>query len=36
VLAKLEGADAERAALIGLIHDVPEVRTSDIHKVGAR
>jgi putative hydrolase of HD superfamily len=36
VLAKLEGANAEKAALMCLIHDVPEVRTSDIHKVGAR
>jgi len=36
ILAKMEGADADRTALMCLIHDVPEVRTSDIHKVGAR
>lgn len=35
-LAKLEGADAQKAALMCLVHDVPEIRTSDIHKVGAR
>ena len=35
-LAKLEGADADKAAVTCIFHDVPEVRTSDIHKVGAR
>ena len=36
ILAKMEGADADHTAIMCLIHDVPEVRTSDIHKVGAR
>jgi len=36
ILAKLESANAEKAALMCLIHDIPEVRTSDIHKVGTR
>ncbi len=36
ILAKLEGADANKAALMCLIHDIPEVRTSDIHKIGTR
>ncbi|MEM2974626.1 MAG: HD domain-containing protein, partial [Candidatus Micrarchaeia archaeon] len=36
VLAKMEGANACKAAMMCMLHDAPEVRTSDIHKVGAR
>lgn len=34
VLALMEGADANRAATLGLFHDVPETRTGDIPSVG--
>lgn len=33
VIAVMEGADANRAAAIALFHDVPEVRTTDLHSV---
>ena len=36
VLAKLEGANPERAAAITLFHDNAEVRVGDQHKVSAR
>ena len=32
-LAKLEGADAQRAALIAAFHELPEARISDMHKM---
>ena len=35
-IAVLEGANADRAAALGLFHDVPEVRTGDQHSVGKR
>jgi putative hydrolase of HD superfamily len=33
-IALAEGADAERAATIGVFHDLPETRTGDIEYVG--
>lgn len=36
MLAKMEGADAQKTAMMCILHDIPEVRTSDVHKVGAR
>ena len=33
VIAKMEGANAERAALINAIHDLPETRINDLHKI---
>jgi putative hydrolase of HD superfamily len=36
ILAKMEGVNPEKTALMCILHDVPETRTSDIHKVGAR
>jgi putative hydrolase of HD superfamily len=33
VIATMEGCDAERAATIGVFHDVPEARTTDLHSV---
>jgi putative hydrolase of HD superfamily len=36
MLAKMEGADAEKVTMMCIIHDIPEVRTSDIHKIGTR
>jgi putative hydrolase of HD superfamily len=36
IIAKLEGADARKAACICLMHDVPEARINDQHKVAAR
>lgn len=33
ILARLEGANAERAATIALFHDVPEARTTDLHSL---
>ncbi|GAB7053161.1 HD domain-containing protein [Catenuloplanes indicus] len=34
VIATLEGANADRAATLGLFHDVPEARTGDVPSVG--
>lgn len=34
VLAVLEGANPDRAATLGLFHDIPECRTGDIPSVG--
>jgi putative hydrolases of HD superfamily len=34
IIAALEGADADRAAALGLFHDVPESRVGDIPSVG--
>jgi putative hydrolases of HD superfamily len=36
VIARLEGANADRAAAIALFHDLPETRISDIPSVGKR
>lgn len=36
VLAKVEGANAEKAALICLFHDIGESRVGDVNKVNAR
>jgi len=36
VIASLEGADAERTAVLCLFHDVPEARLSDIPSTGKR
>jgi len=36
VLARLEGADAEKAAAMSIFHDVPEARLTDLHKVAQR
>lgn len=36
LIAALEGCDAERAAVLGLFHDVPETRTTDLHSVAKR
>jgi putative hydrolase of HD superfamily len=36
VIATLEGANADRAAALGLFHDVPESRTGDIPSVGKK
>ena len=33
VLAKLEGADADKAAAMSVFHDLPEARITDLHKV---
>ena len=33
VLAKLEGADASKAALIAAFHELPETRIGDLHKM---
>ncbi len=34
VLAKMEGADAEKVMTICLFHDLPEARVNDLHKLG--
>jgi putative hydrolase of HD superfamily len=34
VIAALEGADADRAAALGLFHDLPETRVGDVPSVG--
>lgn len=34
VIAACEGADPERAATLGLFHDLPETRIGDVHSVG--
>ena len=36
VLAKMEGADANRVAAMLIWHDMPEIRIGDIHKIGGR
>lgn len=36
VLARLEGANADRAAALALFHDLPETRIADIPSVGKR
>lgn len=36
VLAEMEGADSNKVAMMLLIHDVPECRTGDHHKIAAR
>jgi len=36
VLARLEGADARKAALLCIFHDIAEVRIGDIDKLNAR
>jgi putative hydrolase of HD superfamily len=36
VLAAMEGGDGERAATLGLFHDIGETRTSDLPSVGKR
>jgi putative hydrolase of HD superfamily len=36
ILGKMEGVNAEKAALTVLFHDIPETRIGDIHKVGQR
>lgn len=36
VLAEMEGANPEKTAMICLIHDLPEMRTGDHHKISAR
>lgn len=36
ILARKEGVDPEKAALAALLHDLHEVRTSDIHIVGKK
>ena len=35
-LAKMEKADAGKAAMMTLLHDLPETRVNDLHKVGQR
>jgi len=36
IIAKMENANAEKAALTVLFHDMPESRINDLHKVGQR
>ncbi len=36
ILAELEGADVNKVTTMVLIHDIPEARINDLHKVGAR
>lgn len=36
ILAEMEGADSEKTAMMCLIHDLPEMRIGDHHKVSAR
>ncbi|MFH1133356.1 MAG: HD domain-containing protein [Nanoarchaeota archaeon] len=36
LLAKEEGADAQKTAMMCLLQDVPEARLNDLHKVGHR
>ncbi len=36
ILAELENADINKVTTMLLLHDVPETRINDIHKVGAR
>ncbi len=36
LLARLEGADAGKAVLMALFHDVPEARTNDAHRIVRR
>ncbi len=36
ILGKLEGADADRCALVNLFHDNEEIRIGDHHKVSSR
>ncbi|MFG1921753.1 HD family hydrolase [Cryptosporangium sp. NPDC048952] len=36
ILAAMEGADPNRAALLGTVHDTGETRTGDVTKVGRR
>jgi putative hydrolases of HD superfamily len=36
ILARIEGVNPERTALIALFHDVPEARTNDIHRITRR
>lgn len=36
VLAQLEGADAEKTALMCLVHDNHEARLNDLHRIGRR
>ena len=36
VLAKLEGADPEKTAMMALVHDIHEARVNDMHKLGQR
>ncbi len=36
ILAKMEGADAEKVLKMALFHDIPEVRIGDIDKVAQR
>lgn len=36
VIAAAEGADADRAAALGLFHDLPETRIGDVPSVGKR
>jgi putative hydrolase of HD superfamily len=36
LLARLEGADTEKAVLMALFHDLPETRTNDAHRIVRR
>jgi len=36
IIAEKEGADQNKVMTMLLFHDVPEIRTNDLHKVGAR
>jgi putative hydrolases of HD superfamily len=36
ILAELEGADVNKVTTMMLIHDIPEARINDLHKVGSR
>ncbi len=36
LLARMTGADPGRAALLAIVHDIPEARTTDLHKVAQR
>lgn len=36
LLAHLEGADAEKATLMALFHDIGEARTNDLHRIARR
>ncbi len=36
ILSRMEGADAEKAVLMAVLHDVPEARINDLHKVAQR